>query len=150
MPTIILVGIMMIRGEKWLSCCVSSNGPSEANCFRVSSNGNTVFSHNATRNALAKIADSDSIAQLKPIRPRWPMTCGLVPIFRPITSIRMIRAILIRPSNPLRTASGRPLQLISAPIPKQTNGIIVFIVSPRKSGLISSINRSLFLAITMP
>ena len=55
--------------------------------------------------------------------PRLFITSGLVPIFNPMTNIKITKAILMIQSNTLSILSGNPRQLIAAPIPRHIKGI---------------------------
>ena len=60
--------------------------------------------------------------------PRLSMTWGLVPILRPITAMRRIKAAFVAISKARSTGAGRPFQFIAAPSARQMNGIRVFMV----------------------
>ena len=80
-----------------------------------------------TKITLPIIAESEMIRQLRPMAPRLPMTCGLVPILRPMTAMSRISAAFVAMSKAFSTVAGRPRQFIAAPKARQMKGISVFI-----------------------
>ena len=131
MPPAIQRGIMTIRGEKPVDGGSLWSSPfSSASLRRISSKGIIVFSASKTKRTLTAMAEREMTRQLNPMTPKLLMTFSLVPMLRPITSMRTMRARSVAASNSLKMRGERPPQFMAAPAARHIKGTYAFIISP--------------------